>query len=135
MRLSDDHVTFSWENGLISVSSAWLDVRFSEPLPDHYHQECLSLAADGHGSRTLQTENGTVTVTLVMAKKGELHVSIRLQQPPDLLNEVRLFFNRPQSLLAELFANLKMSRIATETVADTRKRDDRVTNSGSPECE
>jgi len=103
LRLRDDHITVSWENGEISVCSEWLTVRLSEPLPEHFRSECLSLAADGHGSRTLQTENGTVTVTLVMAKKGELHVSIRLQQPPDNLHEARLFYNRLQQELPELF--------------------------------
>jgi hypothetical protein len=131
LRLRDDHITVSWENGEIFVCSEWLTVRFSEPLPEHFRSECLSLAANGHGSRTLQTDNGTVTVTLVMAKRDELHISIRLQQPPDLLNEVRVFFNRPQSLLAELFSNLDALGTGTESGADTLDRDDHAPNGAS----
>ena len=76
----------------------------AEPLPPGWSDKAAALAVAGHGSLTLQTDSGAVTITLVMAKKGELNVSIRLQQPPDLLHEVRLFFNPSQPELPTLFA-------------------------------
>jgi len=105
LRLSDENIHFNWENSVVSVSSPWFSVKLAEPLPPEWSDRAVALATAGHGSLTLQTDSGAVTITLVMAKKGELNVSIRLQQPPDLLHEVRLFFNPSQSELPTLFAD------------------------------
>ncbi len=105
MRLHDGNVSFDWSDGRVSVSSPWFSVSLEESLPAEWCERAQALATAGHGSLTLQTDSGAVTITLVMAKKGELNVSIRLQQPPDLLHEVRLFFNPAQSQLPSLFAD------------------------------
>jgi hypothetical protein len=96
-------VTFSWEDHHLSVDAGWFSVSFDEPLPESWAFRADELFHQGHGSATLQTESGSVTITLVIAKKGELHVSLRLQQPPDFQPEVRLFFNLMQTDLPQIF--------------------------------
>ena len=49
-------------------------------------------------------------IVFAMAKKGELHISVRLQSAPDYLNEVRLFLNLRQDALPSIaggFAGLE----------------------------
>lgn len=88
---------------MLAVRSSWFSVEIHEVLPIGWVGLATKLAEAGFGSLTLQTDSGAVTVTLAMAKKGELHVSVRVQQLPDLLHDFRCCFTISQSSLKALF--------------------------------
>jgi hypothetical protein len=84
-----------------TARSHWFEVVISERLE---RGELAQLAAglrDLHtkmaGAYIFRSLTGWIEITFAMAKRGELHVSIRLQSAPDYLNEVRLFINLAQS--------------------------------------
>jgi hypothetical protein len=90
----------------VTAQTPWLRAELDERLE---REELSALAAalrklhaDMAGAHVFQTRQNWLELTIAMAKRGDLHVSIRLQSAPDYLNEVRLFLNLAQGQLPTL---------------------------------
>ncbi|MGV3615108.1 MAG: WapI family immunity protein [Fimbriimonas sp.] len=86
--------------------SHWFEVVISERLElgelVSFSQGLRELHAAMAGAYVFRSLTGWLEITFAMAKREELHVSIRLQSAPDYLNEVRLFINLAQSDLPRI---------------------------------
>jgi hypothetical protein len=100
-----------WDSGgdlLVHVvaQTRWFRVDFHEYFVEGELEEWEAgirrLHRDMAGSYTFRAMHNWLQVTYAMGKKGELHISILLQNAPDYLNEVRLFLNLDQSYLPEM---------------------------------
>lgn len=65
-----------------------------------------SLHDEGSGAFLWSNEAGEVRIEIVMAKRGEVHWSVRLQAPPDYLHELRMVFVGRQEGLVRLADSL-----------------------------
>lgn len=126
--LNDDHaaVTLHWLEAepdgtrkvQVEIRTAWLFGRLTDRLrkeeSENLAESLHALAEAAAGSTTFRAQENWLEATFAMAKKDELHLSLRLQSAPDYLNELRLFLDVPQSRLPEIVDWL---RSAPETLS------------------
>jgi hypothetical protein len=90
----------------VSAVCGWVTAQFTATLSiaevQRFGDELRAMAAEEAGARSFLAEDNWLALTVVMAKRGELHVSVTLQRPPDYLHELRLFFNLPQAELPRI---------------------------------
>jgi hypothetical protein len=103
-------LTLSDEAGVgglsVRASCGWADASFRSNLGLLELAQLVTgldalIAADS-GAFSWTARENWVALTFVMAKRGELHLSVVLQQPPDYLHELRLFLNLKQSDLGQI---------------------------------
>jgi hypothetical protein len=112
--LRDGETYFRIDETAIEAGTHWLSARVAEPLP------AAEIAALARSLRELQREDaghivfrshsGAVELTFVMAKRGELHLSVRLQSAPEYLDEVRLFLNLRRDDLPMIVETLSVAQ-------------------------
>lgn len=95
----------------VQAGTHWFRVDFTEslifPETDDWAEGLRQMHRDMAGSYVFRSLHGWLQVTYVMGKRGELHVSIQLQNYPDFLNEVRFFLNLDQTYLPKMAAEIE----------------------------
>ena len=90
----------------VSAACGWVTAHFTATLSpaevERFRDELRAMASEEAGARSFLAEDNWLALTVVMAKRGETHVSVTLQRPPDYLHELRLFFNLPQAELPRI---------------------------------
>lgn len=111
MRLQDGETFLEMASGRLEGGTSWvradlvLQLEPSEPLA--WAESLELLVRQGYGAETFRSYSGQFQTTFAMAKKDELHISFLLQDAPDFLHELRLFFNLPQSELPRIIGELR----------------------------
>ena len=97
----------------VRASCGWAQASFRANIQATELDELLGgldeLIAAESGAYNWTARENWISLTFVMAKRGELHLSVVLQQPPDYLHELRLFLNMRQGDLGQIrdgFRNL-----------------------------
>ena len=106
MRLVDGHgsefsLACSGTGLALTARTAWFESRLDFPISlaeiEALDRELARLEIDLAGSFTWRAEANVLEMTFVMAKRGDLNLSVRLQSPPDYLQEVRMFLDLKQA--------------------------------------
>lgn len=84
----------------VGAETAWFRASFEEHLDAEeigaWAAGLRQLHSDQSSAHIFRAHRSWLQVTIAMGKKGELHVSILLQNAPDYLDEVRMFLNLDQ---------------------------------------
>jgi hypothetical protein len=90
----------------VGASCGWAQASFRAKLGSVELAELVTgldaLVAADSGAFSWTARENWASLTFVMAKRGELHLSVVLQQPPDYLHELRLFLNLRQVDLGQI---------------------------------